>query len=385
MNWPGFAGVVILVVLVVSAGIGLPIVGATGGDPMATTAVTDRSEQATLTDPVTLQAQEFDSTTFEVTVYENGSATWTFRHEQRLADSDEQDAFETFADEFESEDTDVYDRFQGQAQALTDTGSDVTDREMDAHSFERSAWVEEQLNPVGIVEMSFTWDGFAAVEDGSVIVGDVFRNLYITSDQSIEIRAGGDLTFEDVSPEPTQFDSDSLDTATTVTWTGEHEFLDGQPRIVFDDPAVASGSSGGSLAWLIGVALIILGLAGIAVWYRRSDRTGGAVDTAETEPPADTDTADEPPQPAGGNETDELTDETLLTDEDRVTRLIRENGGRMKQVNIVEETGWSKSKVSMLLSDMEEDGTISKLRVGRENIISLEGFEPEAAKSPFEE
>jgi uncharacterized membrane protein len=57
----------------------------------------------------------------------------------------------------------------------------------------------------------------------------------------------------------------------------------------------------------------------------------------------------------------------------------------MKQVNIVEHTDWSKSKVSMLLSDMEETGTISKLRVGRENIISLAGHEPDATKSPFDE
>jgi hypothetical protein len=39
----------------------------------------------------------------------------------------------------------------------------------------------------------------------------------------------------------------------------------------------------------------------------------------------------------------------------------------------------------MLLSDMEDGGEISKLRVGRENIISLAGEEPEAAGSPFEE
>jgi uncharacterized membrane protein len=64
--------------------------------------------------------------------------------------------------------------------------------------------------------------------------------------------------------------------------------------------------------------------------------------------------------------------------------LLEENGGRMRQVAIVEETEWSKSKVSMLLSDMEEEGDISKLRVGRENIISLAGEEPEAAGSPFE-
>jgi uncharacterized membrane protein len=80
-----------------------------------------------------------------------------------------------------------------------------------------------------------------------------------------------------------------------------------------------------------------------------------------------------------------VSDEELLADDDRVVRMLREHGGRMKQVKIVDETGWSKSKVSMLLSDMEEDGTISKLRVGRENVISLSGHEPEAAGSPFDD
>ncbi len=57
----------------------------------------------------------------------------------------------------------------------------------------------------------------------------------------------------------------------------------------------------------------------------------------------------------------------------------------MKQHRIVDETGWSKSKVSVLLSEMEEEGTVSKLRVGRENVVSLDGFEPPAAGSPFDE
>jgi len=77
-------------------------------------------------------------------------------------------------------------------------------------------------------------------------------------------------------------------------------------------------------------------------------------------------------------------DEAFLSDEERVRKLLRENGGRMKQVRIVEETGWSKSKVSVLLSEMEDDSIISKLRVGRENVVSLDGHEPEAARSPFD-
>jgi uncharacterized membrane protein len=43
----------------------------------------------------------------------------------------------------------------------------------------------------------------------------------------------------------------------------------------------------------------------------------------------------------------------------------------MKQANIVDETGWSNAKVSQLLSAMDDDERINKLRIGRENLISL--------------
>jgi len=64
-------------------------------------------------------------------------------------------------------------------------------------------------------------------------------------------------------------------------------------------------------------------------------------------------------------------DPELLSDEERVTSLLERNGGRMKQANIVKETGWSNAKVSQLLSSMDEAGEIDKLRIGRENLISL--------------
>lgn len=75
----------------------------------------------------------------------------------------------------------------------------------------------------------------------------------------------------------------------------------------------------------------------------------------------------------------------ILTDEGRVLNLLTENRGRMKQVDIVEETGWSKSKVSRLLSRMEERGDINRLRVGRGNLVYLEGAKPSDARSPYEE
>jgi uncharacterized membrane protein len=51
----------------------------------------------------------------------------------------------------------------------------------------------------------------------------------------------------------------------------------------------------------------------------------------------------------------------------------------MKQSKIVEETRWSTAKVSQLLSAMDDADRVEKLRIGRENLISLpgEGIEDE--------
>ncbi|MFC6952156.1 DUF7345 domain-containing protein [Halorubellus litoreus] len=73
----------------------------------------------------------------------------------------------------------------------------------------------------------------------------------------------------------------------------------------------------------------------------------------------------------GDEDGDDEIDEALLSDEERVLRLLEGNGGRMKQANIVTETGWSNAKVSQLLSGMHDDDEIQKLRIGRENLIAL--------------
>ncbi|MDQ2052133.1 hypothetical protein RBH26_16770 [Natronolimnohabitans sp. A-GB9] len=74
--------------------------------------------------------------------------------------------------------------------------------------------------------------------------------------------------------------------------------------------------------------------------------------------------------------------EEFLTDRERVQQLIRENGGRMKQSAIVDSVDWSKAKVSRLLAELEEEDRITKLRLGRENLICLPGHEPTASQSP---
>lgn len=72
---------------------------------------------------------------------------------------------------------------------------------------------------------------------------------------------------------------------------------------------------------------------------------------------------------------DTVPDESILTREEYVCQLLERNNDRMRQRQIVEITGWSKAKVSRVLSDLEEEGQIRKIQVGRENVIELSGEE----------
>lgn len=67
-----------------------------------------------------------------------------------------------------------------------------------------------------------------------------------------------------------------------------------------------------------------------------------------------------------------------LTKEEEICRLLREHAGRMKQSQLVEKTDWSQATVSRLLTRLEQEGTVTKLRAGRENIVELR--DPDAAE-----
>ncbi|SEP22367.1 IclR helix-turn-helix domain-containing protein [Halogranum amylolyticum] len=74
-----------------------------------------------------------------------------------------------------------------------------------------------------------------------------------------------------------------------------------------------------------------------------------------------------------------------LTDEDEVLKLLYEADGRLRQSEINNSTEWSKSKVSRLLSRMEDEGKIRKITIGRENLVTLADRVPQSAESPFDE
>jgi hypothetical protein len=379
--------VVVLATITPAAGLAVGAPSVTGGDAPRPSVDGNASIPT-----AAVQPGSFDQA-FRIEVYANGSTRWTFVYSRPLSNDTAEANFREYARRFRTNETDLYRDFRTRAQALTRRGTNETGRTMSAAAFRRDAYVGGPALNQGIVEMSFLWTGFAETDGDRVIVGDVFEGgLYVAADQRFVVTWGPELALVEATPEGSA-------TPDSVTWTGGDEgrqFLDERPRVVLTRAAttttaaattttttVASGNrttappaapaGSGAFPAVVGMAVLLLGL-GIAA----ADRSG-TFDGAFGGTTTDGGSGD------GGAAAADTADETLVSDEDRVVGLLEEKGGRMKQVNIVEETEWSKSKVSMLLSEMEEEGTISKLRVGRENIISLNGHEPELADSPFDD
>ena len=75
----------------------------------------------------------------------------------------------------------------------------------------------------------------------------------------------------------------------------------------------------------------------------------------------------------------------FLSDEQRVFTVIDDHGGRVRQSELVQETDWSKSKVSRVLSSMEADDQVVKIDVGRGNVVMRPEDVPPGAESTLDE
>ena len=321
------------------------------------------------------------ATVYTVEVGEDGNATWTVQLRYRLIGESEIDSFESIREDFENGNLTVFDGIEGEMRPFAAEASNSTGRTMELSDFERDVRIRDTLTLTeGIVSVTFDWSNFAATNGSVVRVGDVFADggLALAEDERLVIEHVGDLPVTSVAPQPDTRDGDRL------IWDGEIFFEDGQPGVIFGEPPVRGGNgsdgngtgtgtgedgdgTGSPTAATVvaGLFVLVSGFAG-GFYLSRSGFVGGDRDRADA---GSDDSVENPAQGNGSMEDD------LLTDEDRVVRILRDNGGKMKQAEIVERTDWSKSKVSMLLSDMADEGTISKLRLGRENVIELEDGE----------
>ncbi|MFC7235337.1 helix-turn-helix transcriptional regulator [Halosegnis marinus] len=332
-----------------------------------------------------------ESTTLTVQLRTDGDARWTVSTAFVLRDGNDSRAFDRLAADFEAGNADVvYDATAFESAAAA--ASDETGRAMSIEDVGYAADRNTTDNvTVGRLSMSFEWTNFTEESGTRLRVGDAFNTSDgtwlpgLTSRQTLVVRppAGYSVETAPVAPRdgvlrwegPRSFEPGYLG---DIVYTGE------TPTETATPSPTPNGPNEGGLGplELVGGGLLVLAafaLGGYALARRDGDPFGGATDDdtpdggAGAAATGGNDDGGTAAAAATGAVADDEPDFDLLSDEERVEYLLERNGGRMKQATIVEETGWSNAKVSQLLSAMDEAGRVNKLRIGRENLISLPG------------
>lgn len=342
--------------------------------------------------PQTDDQPDPDNTITRIDLAADGSATWEITLRTRLENDSDVAEYERFQGRFRSNTSRYLDPFSERMSGVVAAANDSSDREMRATGFEADTAIQEVPRRWGVVRFRFTWTGFAAVDGDAVVAGDVFAGgFFISANDALAVSVPDGYAVESVSPEPDDV-GDGV-----VEWRGREDFDDGRPSVRAIPVAGgggdvgADGAGGGSdsdrigTATLLAALALVLGAAGLVAYAMRTgrlglggeqtDRRGGSTATdrnGDTDNDSGAATATEIATEAATDDESDAVDPELLTDEDRVRRVLREYGGRMKQSAIVDELGWSKSKTSRVLSEMADEAIINKLRIGRENIIEFE-------------
>ena len=304
------------------------------------------------------------TTTFEVALQPDRSADWTVTVIYDLQTDDQQAAFDDLAAAYRNGEAEF-----GPSAALYENlaarTSEATDREM---TVENPSYDAVRRGTTGRLELSFTWTSFLAdAGDEQLVFNDALSTPSGTWLSTLE----DDQVLRITTPRGYAITSANVPFAdNTVEIEGPRTFsADDHIRITFEESVLGAGS-----LRFVGIAVILAAMIiGVAVLLRRNDtvavRERVLPGDDDDDPVAATPT-EEPVEPDPPEE-----DLSLLADDERVERLLERNGGRMRQAAIVEETNWSDAKVSQLLSSMADEDRVSKLRIGRENLITLPGVD----------
>ena len=337
-------------------------------------------------------------TNFTIRLRSNGDAEWTVSMGVNLSGANETRVFRNLGNRYEAGRADVGPGVAPFERANAAAGERI-DRDMSLLEVSRSARIE---NGTGYLTLRFVWTNFAEESGSRIRVGDAFltpRGTWLPG-----LAADQTLTF--VPPPGYGVNSAPIGPDNgTLRWDGPEEFEPGSLTITYrrglraatattttttaTTTATPPADSGVPLVPLAGIGMLGVGLL-VALYARSRGLSLPGDDGARTDaddPAGDGSDAAGEPAEGTASESDSASDgsahttgaagtgvgidEELLSDEERVERLLEANGGRMRQAAIVTETRWSNAKVSQLLSAMDREGKVDKLRIGRENLISL--------------
>jgi hypothetical protein len=278
------------------------------------------------------------TTSYTITVGEDGSALWQIEYRTILATESDRAAFENYTRDLPS----VYlPQVQDLMQRSAAQASVAATRPMAISNVTGNAVV--QTSPTGrygVVIYSFAWSGFAE-PDGSLAVGDAFAGgLYLAKDNTIILRYPYGWAVTRAEPAP----DDQRD---GLVWYGLRTFGPGEPRVTLEKPSFPL------VPVIVVLFCISLAGAGFMVYQRRKGR----------EMQEDHEEQEHAPAPLSAAEEAGI--------EERIIQLLKTAGGEQYQSEIVKALGIPKSTISSSLNSLHQQGIIQKVKKGRENLIRL--------------
>lgn len=290
-----------------------------------------------------------DTVVIGVDVAAGGNTEWSVEYRVLLDSENKTQAFDELQADIKSNRSAYEAQFDRRMSRTVQTAENETGRQMSVSNVSVTTEKTSVPREYGVVEYTFIWEGFAETEQGTVRVGDALSGFFLDGDTRFTMNAPSNYVVVSESP-----GSDSM-TDGSVTWIGPHEFGN---EFLFEASVSEDSDQEDSLLFWTGVAgLAAIAFVGVILYWlhnpKGNDSQQGVVSSG-----------------GSGGSDGGSSGSALLSDGERVIELLAENGGRVKQQTIVEETEWTAAKTSKLLTRMEEDGDIQKLRVGRENIIA---------------
>ena len=266
---------------------------------------------------------------YNISIREDGSAFWTIIH---VADINSVvDSWEDFEDRLISTISNAKDR---------------TGREMapDFSSLEMSTQIHWETSSKTI-KYIFRWENFSIIEENQISIGDVFTEdffslLYGEGELILTYPSGYLLRSVSISP-------NEMDQSTnTLQWYRTQDFLTGNHNILFE---AGIGSNG----FLNLFTLAILSSGGIGIMvitflvFKQRRKQKEKLSRLEEFPSL----------------------QKSESDQDKILRLLESSGGNIQQSEVSAKLGFSRAKTSLLLSEMEKNSIVRRVKKGKTKII----------------
>ena len=240
-----------------------------------------------------------------------------------------------------------FDIFQQKIFDLVDSAAIITNRGMTVN--ENSLQINTTVSLESkITEYSFVWQNFSLIQDNIFTFGDVFQvnNFFgqLYGDAALQLTYPSEFAVKSVSPAPYE----RQDLADIMKWSRTQDLVTNRVTIVLTRNSQTSNDTNNSWQLYAIVVAIIVGVVILALisLFMLKNRKNNAPLASTIESP-------------------------LMSEEDKVLKLLKSFGGRMRQSEITEHSRFSKAKTSQLLTALEKRGSITRYMSGRDKIVVL--------------